>query len=350
MARLAAAATCGAAFGDDGDDGDDAVVEPPGLPMLAPSGADERGETDLGWSLLVTAAVTVVACGVSIAVEGRPLPAGVAKRGAVASGCGAALASIALAYLAPNVLQYGVTLAVHGSLPPSLPVGAGCGAAVLLLASGVFVVCLPPSGGGGGAPELASARPPTMRERLRAGVWAPFYDCSRDESVLRLRLCGFEDLAVAGAIAALSGVHPTSEFGCRAVAASMLLTAVLHAAYTVALRPLKEATELKFAVLNAAILVAMAALTMAIVVRGWQSAIEPLGYALAVIDALFFVELGVLGVGELREALANHEPSHTAGQDDANAVPMLAVVPQQQTVAALLAASGPVANPLLRTE
>ena len=311
VARLVAAATCAAAFGDAADV-DSPADEPPGLPQLVPAGSAERGEADLRASLLLTTGVLVGAVLVSVLAALRTT-----RANSVLSSCAAALTALGLTYLGPDVTQYAVTLLAHGAESASTGVAVACVAASVATTAVVGRVCLWPSaeGAAGGG----------LQHRLREGVWSPFHDGSRDGSVLRLRAYVFEDIAVGTLLAALSGVRPTTEPGCRAVAASMLVLTLGHAAYTGIVRPQLLRVDLVFAAVNAAVLLAIALLTAVVVFLRLRSALEPLGYVLVAVDAVFFVQIVVLGYFGLRTWCATEKPSARQPPTDGGVDPLLAV-------------------------
>ena len=303
---------------------DDAgFVDPPGLPALLPAGIATEGEVELLKSLVLTSAVTVVSILISVvfAVVVRTVP----KTSTIGSALAAAFAAVGLTYLGPNVVQYSATLLAHGSSSSVVGLAAACAGAVAVpMVTTCWVVWPPHSRANDGSS-------PSVRDRLREGVWSVFHEGSRDGSVLKLRMYFFEDLAVAVGLGALSGIHPTTILGCRAVAASMLVLGMVHLAYIVVVRPHAGRVDLAFAVGNAVVVSVIGVGVVIIVFLELRSAVEPLGYLLIAVDALVFVQLVVLGVIGAKEACSQGHGERGAGNVDpdgagtSTATPLLVV-------------------------
>ena len=323
VARLVSAAACGEAFnGGRTDPSSTSFVDPPGLPALLPAGSATDGESELVTSLALTAAVAVASTLVSIAYARASV--GASSNSVIASSLATAFVAVGLTYLGPNVVQYAATLLAHGATAAASPVAAGCIVAVVGPMVAACWVCWP-------SPPVAGDAPPSLRDVLRGGVWSAFHHGSRDGSVLKLRLYVFEDLAVAVGLAALSGVHPSTAAGCRAVAASMLALGLVHLCYVVGVRPQQGRLELAFAVANAVVVGAVGLAVVLIVFLEWHGAVAPLGYLLTGVDGLVLVQVVVLGAFGLKQGCAERsrggaaDGRAAADAGDASVAPLLVV-------------------------
>ena len=200
-----------------------------------------------------------------------------------------------------------------------------------------FFVCLP--GPADSDAVAAAAVSLSLRGKLRDGIWSPFHDGSRDDKDLKVRMFFFEDLAVAFALGALSGIHPLTEFGCKAVAGAMVVVTALHLGYTAFLRPQAKRIEVIFAIINAVALLTFSVVTTAIVVFQWTQALDTLGYMMTGINAALIVQvviLGLFGLKSWRSERSNQNPSPN-GTGTTSSGPSSAAGPPAATSAPLLA-------------
>ena len=343
-ARVAGVGVCAGAE-DDGDEPD---------PMLfvavVPIGAlgTTPFERRAAGAMISTVALLLAACGVA-AVLSRNTDAGTEaepKNRKTARRIAVILVALLLAYHGPNVTNLATTVLV-GAGTASSRIVAGVAAVVVAAVSGACffplwkkfdanLVEFP-----NGVPAHGEAFAAVQRSL------EPLYDAARALADPMTRLLTAEDLAVAHAIAVLTGIRPSSPGACTGVGVAVIAVAAAHLFYLGRWRPYGVALEHWLAVANGVMQLALGVLSAAAVNHPAAMA-KPLGYTLVAADAMFFVQLLVLAgatlTGKLAAGRAATRPSpDTADPAVAVAMLQLPLAPGDGT-----AAEAAVSNPLAR--
>ena len=305
-ARIAAVAACEGPWATVDGRNDDADGPDPMLFVLVvslPAGGTQF-EREMTGALVTTTALLLAAC-LAVASLSRLHDAGTAaepKGRKTARRVGVVLLTLVLGYHGPNVVNGATTLLAGApSAAPARAVGVATAAAVLGATVGVFfplwrrfdanLLEFP-----NGVPTHGEAFAAVQRSL------APLYDAGRELADPVTRLPTAEDLAVAHAIAVLTGLRPPTPNGCVGVAVATAVVALAHLAYLGKYRPYGVALEQGLAVVNGVVQLAVAVLSAAAVKSPAMT--KPLGYTLVAADAMFFVQLLVLGIVGLRGDLA----------------------------------------------
>ena len=302
-ARIAAVAACEGPWATDDGGNDDADGPDPMLFVLVvslPAGGTQF-EREMTGALVTTTAVFLAAC-LAVASLSRLHDAGTAaepKERKTARRACVVLLTLVLGYHGPNVVNGATTLLAGApSTADARAVGAATAAAVLGATVGVFfplwrrfdanLLEFP-----NGVPAHGEAFAAVQRSL------APLYDAGRELANPVTRLLTAEDLTVAHAIAVLTGLRPPTPNGCVGVAVAAAVVALAHLAYLAKYRPYGVALEQGLAVANGVVQLAVAVLSAA-AVKSPAAMTKPLGYTLVAADAMFFVQLLVLGAVGVR--------------------------------------------------
>jgi hypothetical protein len=292
----------------------------PGLPFVQSDRVSVRPATSfIGATvnaLLTTAACSLVV-GALVLVLARATVSSDSSSGVVTS-CLLALQSLSLSYYAPNVVSAAVAVVLHGQLILAQAAAAISAIVCLVAFSATFVFCLP------SAPTHGP-----FRRRLHEVLFS-YVEGSRDPTKVLVRMFFFEDVAVAMLFALLGGIKPRSIDGCTIVSGGMIAVGVVHLAYLVLLRPYGSRLEQILAVSGGGGLLTLGVIAIAAMKQ--PSLVTTLGVVQLLIDAFFFVQVGILGVMGVRRFCRRgfrtnvHNPQG-AGADDKADVPLLTEVP-----------------------